>query len=923
MKRYLLLFASILLIIEMRASAIWVGQSVTCDASSAVMGLTSDISWSIGGAGYISLTGTGFYRTATATQYWSGTATVTCKWKYRLYYGDSWHNASKTWTFTCNDNPVSIYPTSLELSVGGSGHVGYSHKYSNSYVSAANAYFSSSNSGIATVTSSGEVVGVSPGTCYINVYSKISANTPYCKVTVKPINPTSAFISSPINIVAGNTKQLSVSITPYNATVTSTEWYTTNSSIATINTSGVLTGVKHGSTTVYCIVNGSLKSNEATVNVSKATLTLAASKNDGLLEKNSTIKLTASSKNADIYYTTDGSIPSNESKHYTEPIAIDKDMTLKAIAYHDDYNPSKVLVKTYKVTSLKLVKSYPDNGNSVGDYTSIMLEYNLPIDKGVHFEDIKLLRNGIPIDGNAFISDTCFYYVPLSKMGNGEYTLIIPQNALKARNKGDECLEYQSMFSVAYKGVPYPINFGGDYVIKSDQSLWKWGLYCHQKKNTYTILFSPKKIMDGVINASLCGTGNAAIKEDGTLWCWGSNEWGQLGLGHTDFVSSATKVTDNVKSVATAEHMLILKNDGTVWSCGYNACGQLGNGFMGTTTNPNLCKISIEDVDTIAANTHLSAAIKKDGSLYTWGRAEYNGTGNYKTDRTTPVKILSDVKKVHLTWDGGYAIKNDNSLWSWGYESTSKKIMDNVLSVGGGAYTTLCIKTDGKLYAWGWNDYGQLGNGTTSNAISSYNEAVCVLDSVLIGTSADNRSAGAMKANGSIWTWGTNTYYGLGYSEDDKAVQLVPKLLMEGKGNDTICIDEVSFLYEDVTLNIGDSIAIPLIISPNNVNYSEITYSVDNTSIATVTNNGIVVARSCGSTMVRTSVTDATGSMHNACYKVTITDEITGIKDVSNNKNVATIIGYYDLNGRQHKNLQKGINLIRYSNGETKKIIIK
>ena len=104
------------------ASGIWVGQSVTCDASSAVMGLTSDVSWSTDG-GYLSLSGSGFYRTVTATQYWGGNASVTCSWKYRLYSGDKWKTQKKTWTFTCSENPVSIYPTTMELGVGDKGTV--------------------------------------------------------------------------------------------------------------------------------------------------------------------------------------------------------------------------------------------------------------------------------------------------------------------------------------------------------------------------------------------------------------------------------------------------------------------------------------------------------------------------------------------------------------------------------------------------------------------------------------------------------------------------------------------------------------------------------------------------------------------------------------------------------------------------------
>lgn len=184
--------------------ALWVGESYTCDVSSSILGLTSDVSWSVNG-GYISLSGTGFYRNVKATQYWSGTSTVTCTWKYRLYSGDQWRSQSRSWTFTCNENPVSISPTSMTLSVGETDYVSYSHKYSNSYTSSANVNFTCSDSRIASVSSSGKVTAISPGTTYINVYSNLSsaANAPYCIVhVVEPDNPDEPEPDEPDNPVS-------------------------------------------------------------------------------------------------------------------------------------------------------------------------------------------------------------------------------------------------------------------------------------------------------------------------------------------------------------------------------------------------------------------------------------------------------------------------------------------------------------------------------------------------------------------------------------------------------------------------------------------------------------------------------------------------------------------------------------------------
>lgn len=229
---------------------LWVGETYKCDATSAMMGLTSDISWSSSG-GYISLSGSGMYRNVTATQYWSGTATVTCSWKYRLYSGDNWKTQTKSWTFGCNENPISITPTSLTLSPGGTAYVGYSHKYTNSYTSAANAYFSSSNNKVATVSNSGLVTAVSEGTAYINVYSNISnaANAPYCTVIVKKTDPTGVSLPSSLSLTVGETRTLTPSVTPSGAS-TAFSWTSDDSGIASVSSSGNVTGIKAGTTKI-------------------------------------------------------------------------------------------------------------------------------------------------------------------------------------------------------------------------------------------------------------------------------------------------------------------------------------------------------------------------------------------------------------------------------------------------------------------------------------------------------------------------------------------------------------------------------------------------------------------------------------------------------------------------------------------------
>lgn len=251
---------------------LWVGESYTCDVTSSMMGLTSDMSWSTSG-GYFSLSGTGAYRKVTVTQYFGGTASVTCTWKYRLYSGDQWRTQSKTWRFSCQDNPVSIYPTQITLSVGETAHVNYSHKYTNSYTSAANAYLTNTNPSVATITDTGLVKAVSPGTTYINVHSRISANAPYCLVTVvaATVKPEAISLPSSCELKIGESITLSPSLTPSDAVTTYT-WSSDKKSVATVSSSGVVTGISEGTATITVSTENGLSAQcSITVNDEQAT----------------------------------------------------------------------------------------------------------------------------------------------------------------------------------------------------------------------------------------------------------------------------------------------------------------------------------------------------------------------------------------------------------------------------------------------------------------------------------------------------------------------------------------------------------------------------------------------------------------------------------------------------------------------------
>lgn len=234
--------------VSAQTHSLWVGESYKCDAASMVMGLTSDVSWSTNG-GYLRLTGSGFYRNVEVYQYFSGTATVKCTWKYRLYSGDRWRDQSVSWSIRCNDNPVSISPETLALSVGETAYVSYSHAVNNQYLSYADAYFNSTNPNVVTVSNSGLVTAKGPGTAYINVYSKVSSESPYCTVTVSQLDPEGVSLPESLVLEEGESRTLRPTVRPAGA-ATSFTWESDDESVAVVNSSGTVTAVKAGTAMV-------------------------------------------------------------------------------------------------------------------------------------------------------------------------------------------------------------------------------------------------------------------------------------------------------------------------------------------------------------------------------------------------------------------------------------------------------------------------------------------------------------------------------------------------------------------------------------------------------------------------------------------------------------------------------------------------
>jgi alpha-tubulin suppressor-like RCC1 family protein len=340
--------------------------------------------------------------------------------------------------------------------------------------------------------------------------------------------------------------------------------------------------------------------------------------------------------------------------------------------------------------------------------------------------------------------------------------------------------------------------------VKSDGTLWAWGSNSVGQVGdgtTIDVTTGPKQI--GIestwMSVAAAYTSSFAIKSDGTLWAWGANNVGQLGDGTTTDVATGPKQigTDtNWKKISSAgtsnarTFSLAIKTDGTLWAWGVNTDGNLGIGNhinqwsptqVGSATN---WKRAFAGSGKTNVTTHKasSAALKTDGSFYTWGDNYFGqlSTGSAINYRTSAVQVGTSTNWQTLMQanvsNSSFVIKSDNTLWGWGYNSSGElgngdALMQlspiqigtdanwQTLAISSNGGRAFGIKSDGTLFGWGTNPLGQLGDGTTTTQLIP----------VRIGTDADwskistcSNTSGqgghtlALKTDGTLWAWGTN-----------------------------------------------------------------------------------------------------------------------------------------------------------------------
>ena len=333
--------------------------------------------------------------------------------------------------------------------------------------------------------------------------------------------------------------------------------------------------------------------------------------------------------------------------------------------------------------------------------------------------------------------------------------------------------------------------------------LFMWGANQHGQQGTNTRstntdagISSPTQIPGTTWDTISGSYGVLGRKSDGTMWGWGENGYGQLGLNDRVYRSSPVQVgsdtnwADNYSTMFN--YVLATKTDGTAWSWGHNNAGQLGQNQPNNTHYSSPTQLPGTNWDTdnnkISVGYYSMYAIKTDGTMWSWGYAAQGQLGQNQSPAGGGVEKISSPAQIGAktnwrilggtTYSMAQAINTDGELWTWGTNTDGHLGVNDTTQrsspvqvpgttwnklIGGHSlyYASGAIKTDGTLWVWGRNNDGILGQ----NNLTKYSSPVQIPGTTWDTVSAGVACLGATKTDGTLWTWGNNNLGRLGLNQ--------------------------------------------------------------------------------------------------------------------------------------------------------------
>ena len=288
-------------------------------------------------------------------------------------------------------------------------------------------------------------------------------------------------------------------------------------------------------------------------------------------------------------------------------------------------------------------------------------------------------------------------------------------------------------------------------------------------------------LLSGYVAVATADFSTCAVKSDGTVFCWGRNFFGELGDGTNEDSLEPVMVEgidDAVSVTAGREHYCALRQDGRVSCWGRNRYGSLGNGTFTDSNTPTPVS-DINDAIDLSSGYDYTCALHADGYISCWGANWFgelgDGTSGVETNNySTPVKTLniSDAIAITTGLQHTCALLDDRTVSCWGYNhygqlgngtETDSSVptqvfgINDAIAITAGSEYTCAILEDRTVSCWGQNYIGQLGNGETRNTSPVPVKVLGIDDAVSLAQSPSNYLC-AFRSNSVITCWGRNPH---------------------------------------------------------------------------------------------------------------------------------------------------------------------
>jgi hypothetical protein len=314
-----------------------------------------------------------------------------------------------------------------------------------------------------------------------------------------------------------------------------------------------------------------------------------------------------------------------------------------------------------------------------------------------------------------------------------------------------------------------------------DDSVECWGLNQNYQLggDVGPFSYTPIQVDLTAMNAVAAGTAHSCSLGSGSVWCWGDNEFGQVGHGALETTAEAGRVAGLGSTLAVAAgswHTCALLADHTVSCWGQNGNGQVGDPGMTNVAAPHPVA-GLTDVKAIAAGGWHTCALTNGGDVYCWGSNSAGQLGHVGGDSAVPTKVagISGVKAIAAGWKHTCAVLADGTVRCWGLNdqyqlgatspATSAAPIAvagaaDVIAISAGGHHTCAVTGEQQAVCWGWNADGQLGNGTTVDSATPVAVPLTGVTTVAAGWSTTCAEAvrDVASATEGYACWGSNVY---------------------------------------------------------------------------------------------------------------------------------------------------------------------